>query len=467
MKPGKQKELEPAKLVKVPHTYGILFAMIMLATLATHFITPGEFERVEQDGQTEIVENSYQQVASAPVSAFEMFQAIPLGMVEAAQIIFYIFLVGGTFGVIMKTGTIDASVYGLVGKLKGKGVLLIPIMMIVFSVPGATIGMSEEIMIFVPIGIAVAKALGYDTITGTAMVSLGAMTGFVGGMMNPFTVGVAQSIAEVPLFSGISFRFAVYLVFLAAAMFFLLRYANRVKKNPKLSYMHGLDEKGVSGAPEKIVFEYRHVLVLLVVGIGFSLNMYGVFQWDWYLTEMAAMFIIIGFVAGIFGGLGVNGMFSAFTDGMKMVAFGALVVGFARAILVVMEEGQVMDTLVYSLSNFISAVPSALTVVGMFVLQLFVNFFIPSGSGQAATTMPLMTPLADLLDIQRQVAVLAFQYGDGIMNIINPTSASLLAFLAIAGIPYTRWVKFIWKLVVAWIIIAIIALLIAVAIGVS
>ncbi|WP_059104922.1 YfcC family protein [Shouchella shacheensis] len=463
----KQNGLEPTKIANVPHTYAILFAMIMLATLATYVISPGEFERVEQDGQTQLVENSYQQVESSPVTPFEMFQAIPTGMAEAAQIIFYIFLVGGTFGVIMKTGTIDASVHGLVGKLKNKGVLLIPIMMIVFSIPGATIGMSEEIIIFVPIGIAVAKALGYDTITGTAMVSLGAMSGFVGGMMNPFTVGVAQSIAEVPLFSGIGFRFAVYLFFLASAMFVLLRYASRVKKNPELSYMHGLDEKGAGGTPEKIAFEYRHALVLLVVAAGFSMNMYGVFQWDWYLTEMAATFIIIGFVAGFFGGLGVNGMFTAFTDGMKMVAFGALVVGFARAILVVMEQGQVMDTMVYSLSNLISAVPSALTVVGMFVLQLIVNFFIPSGSGQSATTMPLMTPLADLLDIQRQVAVLAFQYGDGIMNLINPTSAPLMAYLAIAGIPYTRWVTFIWKIVVAWIVIAIIALLVAVAIGVS
>ncbi|PAD43667.1 YfcC family protein [Shouchella clausii] len=456
-----------APISKVPHTYAILFAMIVLAALATYFVSPGAFERVEQDGRTLLVEDSYTPLEASPVTPFEMFQAIPTGLMDSAQIVFYIFLVGGTFGVILKTGTIDATVYSLIGRLQSKGIYLIPAMMIVFSIPGATIGMSEEIIIFVPIGIAVAKALGYDTITGTAMVSLGAMAGFVGGMMNPFTVGVAQSIAELPLFSGIAFRFAVFLLFLGSAIWLVVRYALKVTKDPSASLMHGFESGKQASAQAAPRFSGRHACVLAIIAVGFALNMYGVFQWDWYLTEMAAIFIIIGFLVGLTGGLGVNGMFTAFTDGMKMVTFGALVVGFARAILVVMEQGQIMDTLVYQLSNWISVIPSQLTVIGMFILQLIINFFIPSGSGQAAVTMPLMTPLADMLDIQRQAAVLAFQYGDGIMNTINPTSAPLMAFLAIAGIPYLRWVKFIWKLVVIWFAISAIALLVAVALNIS
>ncbi|MDQ0205462.1 YfcC family protein [Alkalicoccobacillus murimartini] len=455
---------------ELPHTYALLSFMIVLAALSTYFLSAGSFERVEQDGRTILVEGSYQTVESNPISPFEILQAIPLGMEDSAQIIFYIFLIGGTFGVITKTGAIDAAVYGLVSRLKHNGALLIPVIMIAFSIPGATIGLSEEVIIFVPIGIAVAKALGYDSITGMSMLNLGAVCGFVGGMANPFTVGVAQTIAEVPLFSGIGFRLVVYVFFLLTAIILVMRYAAKVKKDPSSSYLADLPQQDTisSSTPDQIKpFSRRHAFVLLSVVAGFAINMYGIFEWDWYLTEMTGTFLAIGLIAGLIGGLRINGTFEAFTNGMKDVAYGALIVGFARAILVVMEQGQVLDTIVYQLSALISQIPGAFAVIGMFFVQLFINFFIPSGSGQAATTMPIMTPLADLLEIQRQVAVLAYQYGDGVMSTVNPTNGVLMACLALAGIPYTRWFKYIWKLVVAWIIIAILGLLVAVWIGLS
>lgn len=466
------QEVVAEKKRKIPHTYAIIFAIIILAAIATYLLPAGQFERVEQDGRTIVVQDSYQVVESNPISFFELFKAIPEGMSKGSTIIFYIFLVGGAFGIIRETGTIEAGIHKAVRKLETREKLLIPITMIIFSIAGATTGMAEESIIFVPIGIAIARAMGYDAITGTAMISIGAASGFIGGMMNPFTVGVAQSIAEVPLFSGIGFRFAVYIFVLSMAIFYVMRYAAKVKNNPEKSVMYDIEMKEKEKQRDRPVgqfeeFNLRHALVLLIIAGGLAFNMYGVFEWGWYLTELTASFIIIGFASGIVGGIGINRMFDAFVDGMKLVAFGALIVGFARAILVVMENGLIIDTMINGLASVISTLPNTLNAVGMFFVQVVINFFIPSGSGQAATTMPIMAPLADLLGIERQVAVLAFQYGDGITNSIIPTSAALMGYLAVAGIPYERWVKFIWKLIIGWLMIGALALVAAVLIGVQ
>jgi len=469
------KQEEPVKVGKkrwIPHTYAIIFTIMVLAAIASYIVPAGEFERVEVDNRTVVVEGSYSQIEQVPVGPFELFKAIPLGMSAASQIIFYIFLVGGAFGIIQATGTIEAGIGRSVHKLENKEKLLIPIIMILFSILGATIGMSEESIIFVPIGIAVARALGFDAITGTAMISLGAASGFIGGMLNPFTVGVAQSIAEVQIFSGIGFRFVVYLFVLTLAIWYVMRYADKVKKDPTKSIVYDIELKVKAdnigeNVKEFAKFNWRHGLVLLFLATGLGVNVYGVFKWDWYLTELTASFIIIGLLSGLVGKLGINGTFEAFVDGMKVIAFGALIVGFARAILIIMEQGYIIDTLIFALSNVISSLPPSLNAVGMFFTQSIMNVFIPSGSGQAATTMPIMTPLADLLGMERQIAVLAFQYGDGITNSIIPTSASLMAYLAVAGIPYERWVKFVWKLILGWVLIALVAIVIAVMIGVS
>ncbi len=457
---------------KIPHTYSIIFCIMIIAAIATYFVPAGQFERTEVDGRTVVVKDSYQVVESNPTTFFELFKAIPEGMASGATIIFYIFLVGGAFGIIRATGTIEAGIYKAVLKLEKRDKLLIPITMILFSIAGATTGMAEESIIFVPIGIAIARALGYDAVTGTAMISLGAASGFIGGMMNPFTVGVAQSIAEVPMFSGIGFRFVVYLFVISLAIWYVMRYASKVKADPSFSVVYDIEMKEMNKqqsaqqADQFTKFTKRHALILCIIISGLAFNMYGVFNWDWYLIELTASFIIIGFASGIVSGIGINNMFDAFVDGMKLVAFGALIVGFARAILVILESGFIIDTIIQGLTSVISSLPNTLNAVGMYFVQVFVNFFIPSGSGQAATTMPIMTPLADLLGISRQVAVLAFQYGDGITNSIIPTSAALMGYLAVAGIPYERWVKFVWKLIVGWLIIAIVALIVAVQIGV-
>lgn len=457
---------------KVPHTYAILFLIMIAAMVASYLIPAGQYEREEVDGRTVVIDNSFAEVEQSPVGFFELFKAIPTGMSEASSIIFYIFLVGGAFGIIRATGAIESGIAKVVDKLEKREKFLIPIIMILFSVLGATIGMAEEVIIFVPIGIAVARAIGFDAMTGTAMVSLGAASGFIGGMLNPFTVGIAQGIAELQIFSGIGFRFGAYIFFLSFAIWYVMRYAAKVKKDPTQSVIYEIEKRAQKSSTKDQAealgaFNWRHGMVFLFLAIGLGINVYGVFEWGWYLTELAASFVIIGFAAGLVGNLGVNRMFDAFVDGMKLVVFGALIVGFARAILVIMEQGVIMDTMIHGLSSVISGLPNALTVIGMFFTQVVINFFIPSGSGQAATTMPIMTPLSDLLAIERQVAVLAYQYGDGITNSIIPTSAALMGYLAVAGIPYEKWVKFVWKLVVGWLFIALVALVIAVFIGVS
>nr|WP_185806898.1 TIGR00366 family protein [Bacillus sp. HMF5848] len=470
-------EVETVKkkpMFPIPHTYAIIMLIIIIATVATYIVPAGEFERttMESTGRTVVVEGSYAAVEQSPVGFFEMFKAIPTGMKDGASIIFFILLVGGAFGIIRATGAIEAGIGKAVIGLEGKERLMIPISMALFSVGGFSMGMAEESIIFVPIGVALARALGFDAITGTAMISLGAASGFIGGMLNPFTVGVAQTIAEVPLFSGIVFRSIVYVCILAFGIFFVMRYAYKVKKDPTKGVMYDIEQKAkhedVSAALEEIPkLNAKHILVFVFLFGGLLFNMYGVFQWGWYITELTTSFIIIGLVCGFVGGLNVNKTFDAFVDGAKMLTFGALIVGFARGILVVMEEGRIIDTLINSLAGSIQNLPDSLTVLGMFITQTFLNFFIPSGSGQAATTMPIMTPLADILGLSRQVAVLAYQYGDGISNSIIPTSAALMGYLAVAGVPYDRWFKFIWKLILGWTVIAGVALVVAVMIGVQ
>lgn len=469
-----EKNTVPAKKnawLKIPHTYTLIFMIIFLAGLASYVIPAGEFERVEdkESGRMLVVDGSYHTIESDPVSFFDVFKSIPMGLEKGAQIIFYIFLVAGVFGIIRTTGAIEAGVYKGVRSLEGREKLLIPMSMLLFSIGGFTMGMAEETIIFVPIGIALARAMGFDAVTGTAMITLGAASGFFGGMLNPFTVGVAQSLAEIPLFSGIGFRFVVYIFVLSFAIWYVTRYAYRVKRNPEKSVIYDIEqkEKHVAELVEFPELTGRHKLVFIAMICGLAFNVYGVFKWGWFLTELTASFLIMGIVAGLVGGLKLGDMFDSFIDGAKAVTFGALIVGFARAITVVLEEGKIIDTIVYAMASGIGHLPEALNVIGMLITQALLNLFISSGSGQAAATMPIMIPITDLLGMERQIAVLAFQYGDSITNSIIPTSSALMGYLAVAGIPYERWVKFIWKMIIGWALIACIALIVAVAIGVS
>lgn len=344
---------------------------------------------------------------------------------------------------------------------------MIPLTMTIFSILGFTIGLAEETIIFVPIGIIIARTLGYDALTGAAMVILGAASGFSGGMLNPFTVGVAQTVAELPMFSGWGLRTIIYLFILTAAISTVMLYARKVKKDKSKSIVYEL-EKEEGHITQEITYQHfskRQAASLLIIVATILFNVFGIFVFDWTFNEMSANFLLAGIVAGLVSGLGLNGTFDALIEGMQNILFGAMIVGFAKGIVVILENGKIIDTIVHGMTTLLSDIPASFVIIAMFILQFLLNFFIPSGSGQALTTMPLMVPISDLLHINRQLTVLAFQYGDSISNILFPTSAILMGALAVGRITYTQWIKFVWKLILLWVIICAVAMSIALIIS--
>ncbi|KKI65446.1 YfcC family protein [Staphylococcus cohnii] len=452
---------------KTPHTYALLLFIIVVASLLTYLIPAGEYAREKKDGQTLVISGSYQEVSQHGVSFFDIFRAIPEGLLSGGEIVFYIFLVGGAFGIVHKTGAFENGVNKAMSTLGSYKVLMIPLTMTIFSILGFSIGLAEETIIFVPIGIIIARTLGYDALTGAAMVILGAASGFIGGMLNPFTVGVAQSVAELPLFSGWGLRSIIYIFILLAAITTVMIYARKVKQDMSKSIVYELEQ--VEGQSTETMdtprFTKRQKVGLLLIVAAIVLNVFGIFNYGWSFNEMSANFLLAGLLAGVIGGLGINGTFEAMIEGMKDILFGAMIVGFAKGIIVILENGQVIDTIVHGMTTLLTDVPSSAVIIAMFVLQFFLNFFIPSGSGQALTTMPLMVPISDLLHINRQVTVLAFQYGDTISNVLFPTSAILMGALAVGKISYTQWLKFAWQLILVWVIICCIGMSIALIIG--
>lgn len=457
------------KKFKVPHTYVIIFSLIIIMALLTYVIPAGQYQKVKGPNDRMVVDpNSYANVESNPAKLFDVLKAFPKGLAAAQGIVFFIFIVGGSFNVINQTGAIEAGISKVAVSLKGKEVLMIPIIVFIFSLGGATIGMAEEAIVFVPIGIALARSLGYDAITGMAIISLGAAAGFTSGFMNPFTVGVAQSIAEIPMFSGIGLRLIIWVFTLALIIGYIYRYANKVKKDPTKSIVYELEQEEKDMAIDLSNIRQmttRDILVLLIFVAGMGILVFGVFKYEWYITEIASIFLAMGILSGIVAKTSIDDIAKQFINGAKDMTTGALVVGLARGLLVIMEGSMVIDTIVYALASAISSLPKTISAVGMLIVQSLINFAIPSGSGQAATTMPIMAPLADVLHLTRQTSVLAYQFGDGISNSIIPTSGVLLANLSIAKIKYEQWVKFVAPLMLLWTGLAAIFMIIAVVIN--
>ncbi|MBR0597941.1 YfcC family protein [Clostridiales bacterium BAD-6] len=438
------------KKFKVPHVYVILMIIVAICAIFTYIAPAGEYARVEGPGGRMIVDpTSFTYVDRAPVNLFGYLLSVPKGMAEVAEIIFFIFIVGGSFAVVQATGAIEAGLGKVTRVMAGKERLIIPIVMILFSLGGAVFGMAEETLPFIPIMVTLAIALGFDSITGAAIVLAGAGAGFTGAFMNPFTVGVAQGIAELPMFSGMGFRLAVYALMITLSTTFIFIYAGKVKKDPAKSLMYDFDKTRDDVLDLSVLKELTtaHKIVLLVVVATIGLLVFGVIHYGWYIQEISALFLGMAIISGLVGRLGMNGTAENLLIGMSSLAGGALVVGFARAILVVLNEGHIMDTLLFSISSAVSHLPSILAALGMYIFQCLLNFIVPSGSGQAAVSMPIMAPLADLVHVTRQTAVLAYQFGDGISNIFTPTSGYFMAGLALAKIPWDKWAKWILPLI--------------------
>lgn len=443
------------------NAFVLLFFVIVISAILTYIMPAGEYDRVEKDGRTVVVPDSFHLTDASPVGFFDIFTSIHTGMVNSASIIFFILIIGGAFGILKTTGALDALIISLTSKLSNRELLLIPVLMLFFGAGGALMGMAEETIVYIAIITPLAIALGLDAIIAFAIVSVGANIGFMSAVLNPFNIGVAQSIAELPTFSGIGLRLVLFVALYLAGVIFVYRYAKKIKANPELKFIGNVKKDTQMNLDATVKLTTRHKWILSIFLLNFIVLIFGVIKFGWYITEIASLFLLFGIIMGVVGKLSPNQMADSFIDGAKDLIGGALIIGFAQAILVVIQDGKLIDSVLFYASSFLGQLSPILNAIGMFFLQLFLNFLVPSGSGQAALTMPIMAPLADLVGVTRQTAVLAFQLGDGISNSIFPTSGVLLAGLAVAGIPYTKWVKWVLPLLLIQIIIAIIFLIIA------
>ncbi|MCM3674498.1 C4-dicarboxylate ABC transporter permease [Peribacillus simplex] len=448
------------------NVFVLLLCILAIATLFTYILPAGEYSRIEADGRTTVDANSFKWIESAPVELFDMIKAIHTGMVEAGNIIFFLLIIGGFFGVLRATGTVDVLIATMARKLATREKLLIPVVMLFFAVGGSLMGMAEETLAYLPLIIPLALALGFDTITGTAIVIVGALSGFTTAIMNPFTVGLAQGIAELPMFSGIGLRLILFIIVYLVSVLYIHRYAMKVKKNPSIGiYGKYTKEESIKLLQSSVKLTTRHKFILGSFLINYIVLALGVIKFQWYMTEIAALFIILTIVIGIIGKLSADHIVSSFTNGSAALLGGALIIGVSRAILVVLNEGHIVDPMLHQISEAIQHIPAYLSVAGMYSFQTLIHFILASGTGHAMLTMPIMVPLADLLDITRQTAVLSFSFADGIGNMIFPTATTLMAGLAIAGIPWTKWAKWILPLVLIQYLIGLIAVISAHFIG--
>lgn len=449
---------------EAPDTYVILLIVLLVAVIATYIIPAGSFDREVIDGVEQVVPDTYHKVDSNPAGIMDIFLALQYGMVESAGIIFLVLFAGGMFEVIERSGAIRSGILRVVDITKGKEFLLIAAITIVFSLGGAIGAVANTVIPFVAIGVIIARALRLDAIVAVAITFGAAFAGFNVGFINPYTLGIAQTIADVPLFSGMTFRIIIFVIIVGVTIWYTWRYAKKVLKDPNESLI-GVLKVDESEQLEASEFTTRHKLILAFTGLAFAFFVYATLQLGWGIDHMSAIFIIIGIVAGIIAGMNYNEITRTFLEGCTKLVYGALIIGVARAIVIVMENANVLDTFVHGLSIPLSEFPPVIAALGMFVANALINFFVPSGSGQAMIVMPILTPLADMLGLTRQVAVQTFQFGDGFANVIFPTSGILMACLALAGVSYAQWFRWILPLFTIWVVIGIIMLSVGVLIN--
>ena len=520
-----------AKKLKFPHTYVIIFYTIIIAAVLSWIIPGGEY--VEEvnivDGKlkTELV---YKQIENQP-QTWEVFAALFEGFERQAGIIVFIFMIGGAFWILNHSKSIDVGIFSFLGftrKLEknklirkiGVDNIVMTLIMLMFSIFGAVFGMSEETIAFIVILVPLAISMGYDSITGVGLVFVSAGLGFAGAILNPFTIGIAQGIAELPLFSGLEYRLFCWAVINFIGIFYILRWAHKVKKKPKSSYVYEDDEywrKSHESGSEKVKYHtplsawitYGLVLIALAIfswvytttpmKVGdypplqlamvpagtiifaiagfFSLRksvhffililltftiyflIVGVMGYAWYIMEIATLFFAMGILSGIAMNYSPNRITQLFIEGMKDILSAAVIVGLAGGIIVILEDGKIISTILYSLSKGMNNAGEVTSIGIMYIIQNIINILIPSGSAKAAITMPIMAPFSDLIGLSRQATVMAFQFGDGFTNMITPTSGVLMGVLGVAKIPYNKWVKWVAPLIIIMLILGFLLLI--------
>lgn len=519
---------------RIPHTFTIVFFLIVVAAVCTWVVPAGEFVRetvtVNGSAREVVVNDSFHYVDRAP-QTWQVFSSLFNGFCDKADIIIFILMVGGAFWILNSSHAIDVGVMAFLNRVKrlnryrlfralGVENIIISLIMIMFSLFGAVFGMSEETIAFVVIFIPLAVSMGYDSIVGLCMCYVAAHVGFAGAMLNPFTIGIAQGIAELPIFSGLEYRVFCWVVLTVVGISFVLWYANRVKRHPEKSPVYHLDTYWRQRAQEQeanpvvyhspvsawvvwgllsAVMAYcafamptteiaigsgsgevvlMPVLAVLFVLTGFialrkSVHFFildlllftilylvvGVLGYGWYVMEISTLFLAMGICSGVADRQGADDIAKLFLAGMKDILSAAVVVGLASGIIFILRDGKVIDTILYGLTRSLAQMGDVASVGAMYVFQTMLNVIMPSGSAKAALTMPIMAQFADLIEVSRQTTVLAFQFGDGFTNMLTPTSGVLIGCLGVAKIPYATWLKWAWKFILAMIVFGFLLIL--------
>lgn len=435
------------------NAFVLLLIIMLIAAVLTWIVPAGSFERAfdEATGRDIVVPGTYQVTESSPVGIIEFITSIYAGFMDAADITFFIIFASTYVFLLNKSGTLTAACGAMLRVVGDKDNLIIPIFMTVFALGGTTFGMYEETYALVPAFIVIAMTLGYDRIVGGAIVFVGVATGFAAATINPFTIGVAAGVAGVSLAEPkvLIFRIVAFIVFVGLAIAYTMNYAAKIKKDPTKSIMYGVPQEETKHlkAKDEILntpFTARQKIAMLGFVLLVVILTWGIISKGWWFQEIASLFLVFFVATGVLLGYGPNQLGDLFVESSKETIYGALIVGMARGISVVLAAGGIIDTIVYFLGNLVSSLPPALTGIGMLVVQNLINLFIPSGSGQAVVTMPIMAPLADVVGISRQMACVAFQFGDGFSNMFWPTgTATICGFMAIS---LSHWYKFITKL---------------------
>ncbi|MDZ4713918.1 MAG: Na+/H+ antiporter NhaC family protein [Cytophagales bacterium] len=425
---------------KFPHTLLIIVCFILMAGAATYFIPKGAYERTN-DPSTDrevVVPGSYHIIEANPLSPFEILVGIPRGIVKAGEIIVLILLVGASFYVVEKTGALKAGVVYMTSRLKGREELALVVTGLFFLIGGALEGMEEEVIPLIPVMVLLTRRMGYDVMVMVCISYGSAVLGASFSPINPFGAITAQKVAEVPFLTGAGFQVGIMAMAFVLWMTMVIRYGRRNRLEKKE------DENDVSEALTK-----RTKLILVIVGGAFLMLIYGLLSLGWGFNEMSAEFFLVGMTVGVIGRLGVNGTCVTYVEGLREMTYAALIVGFAHGISLVMIDGNILDTIIYSLFIPMESLPPAVSLIGMMGAQSILHVVIPSYAGQAALTMPILAPLSDLIGLSRQVCVMAFQYGAILVNLISPTNGALMAILALSGIAYDRWFLFVAKRLLA------------------
>jgi uncharacterized ion transporter superfamily protein YfcC len=440
---------------KFPNAFVILLGVILLSWILTYIIPQGAYERQTDPvtGQTSVIGGSYHAISAKSPDFFELLLAIPNGLAGRADLIVLILLLGGCFYLIEKTGALGQGLQVVVDTMQGRESLAIVIVSVLFAAAGATIGLQEEIIALTPILILFCRSMGYNAIVALSCSFGAAVLGAAFSPMNPFAVVLAQKEAELPLLSGGGYRLAILLLALAVWIGYLWRYA---RKNPVPAIPMETDSKGLT---------WRTVTILALLVLTFTIVTYGLVVLDWGFAEMSACFFALAIASGLISGMGMDRTGLVYLDGMKEMTFPAIVMGLASTIPLILEKGQILDSIVYGLFAPIEDFPPALSAIGMMVGQALLHFPVSSYSGQALLTMPVLTPLSDLVGLSRQVCVMAYQYGAVLMDVIVPTNGALMAIITISGISYKSWLRFIWRPLLLLFIVGGAALIIGVLTG--